>query len=381
MFWKNKFLTRSVLSLFLLTTPSLTIASDQSFEGMPVDTKIETARHLPIQDFGQLALINKSCYQGVFQHYYGEENGEQNYKKHGLPSPSTLKNYPGLFQNYSIQELFSLQKILSSIDFISGVYSIFQVFDNDSLQEIDLDEAFQNFVTSYFGVSYIDNRISIINHDDIFIHSLSILGNIELHDESSNAILNYIEGGMESYLDALKVISRFNLERNEFHSGERSLRFLPPEIGNLVNVTKLILADNNLISLPSTIEKIQGLEFLSLTANSFANFPHQINNLRNLKYLHISKNSLSSLPTEIGTLSNLKELQIQMNQLENLPIEIGTLENLEYLIAHRNNLRSIPVEKIANLPELKSLMLKNNPLELSTEELDLLRSSIQFVTL
>ena len=75
---------------------------------------------------------------------------------------------------------------------------------------------------------------------------------------------------------------------------------LPPEIGNLSNLTSLSLYSNQLSSVPT-----------------------EIGNLSNLTSLYISENQLNSLPPEIGNLSSLTVFHLRNNQLSSLPPEIG----------------------------------------------------------
>ena len=67
---------------------------------------------------------------------------------------------------------------------------------------------------------------------------------------------------------------------------------MPQEIGELTNLARLSLANNQLTEIPKTIGK-----------------------LTNLKELYLHNNQLQALPTEIGQLKNLKELWLDHNQL------------------------------------------------------------------
>jgi len=80
---------------------------------------------------------------------------------------------------------------------------------------------------------------------------------------------------------------------------------IPPEIGNLVNLKRLYLYDNQFTSLPP-----------------------EIGNLVNLSELYLNGNQLTSLPPEIGNLENLWDLNLSGNQLASIPPEIGSLVNL-----------------------------------------------------
>ena len=77
---------------------------------------------------------------------------------------------------------------------------------------------------------------------------------------------------------------------------------IPAEIGELTNLTGLLLYDNELTGV----------------------IPSEIGNLTNLIYLMLSSNELlGSIPPEIGNLANLQGLNLHSNQLSGLiPDEI-----------------------------------------------------------
>ena len=117
---------------------------------------------------------------------------------------------------------------------------------------------------------------------------------------------------------------------------------IPPEIGNLTNLTWLYLRGNNLTG----------------------SIPPEIGNLTNLTFFYLRGNNLTgSIPSEIGNLTNLTDLRLQDNQLTgSIPSELGNLTNLDYLDLHNNQLTgSIPSE-IGNLTNLMYLILFNNQL-------------------
>ena len=60
--------------------------------------------------------------------------------------------------------------------------------------------------------------------------------------------------------------------------------------------------------------------------NDFELLPPEIGNLKNLTVLVLRDNDLVALPKEIGMLSRLRELHIQGNRLTVLPPEVGALD-------------------------------------------------------
>ncbi|MEN8216335.1 MAG: leucine-rich repeat domain-containing protein [Pseudomonadota bacterium] len=80
---------------------------------------------------------------------------------------------------------------------------------------------------------------------------------------------------------------------------------------------------------------------LYLSYNSLTrSIPPELGNLSNLTSLYLSFNSLTdSIPSELGNLSNLRLLSLQHNDLTgSIPPELGNLVNLEYLWLSSNQL-------------------------------------------
>ncbi len=158
-------------------------------------------------------------------------------------------------------------------------------------------------------------------------------------------------------LKNLKVLYAFHNE----------LTALPTEIGQLVNLDELVLYNNYIIELPPAIEGLKNLIFLNLNANNLTSFPPEIGSLTNLTSLLAEINTLTTLPPEIGNLTNLTTLRLEKNDIKTLPPEIGMLSNLISLDLNVNNLISLP-QQIGRLTKLTNLVLRNNNLTSLPEE-------------
>ena len=101
--------------------------------------------------------------------------------------------------------------------------------------------------------------------------------------------------------------------------GNSQLATLPPEIGELTNLTELSLNDNELTTLPPEIGRLTNLAELHLEYNNIAMLPPEIGKLSNLTRLLLYENQLTILPPEIGQLTNLTRLRLYENQLTRLP--------------------------------------------------------------
>ena len=86
------------------------------------------------------------------------------------------------------------------------------------------------------------------------------------------------------------------------------LRTLPPEIGQLRNLTGLTLHDNQFTTIPPEIGQLTNLTYLGLKRNQFTTFPPEIAKLPKLEHLDLGENQLTTLPPEIAHLTNLTQL-------------------------------------------------------------------------
>lgn len=141
---------------------------------------------------------------------------------------------------------------------------------------------------------------------------------------------------------------------------------VPTEIGNLTNLTNLTLSKNELGgTLPAVISNLTSLVNLSLNDNQFTGpIPAEIGNLINVTFLTLSGNQVSgSLPPEIGNMSSLEELRLSLNNLDGpLPVEIGNLTNLTNLSLENNQFSGPIPDEIGNLTSLQYLTLRFNQL-------------------
>ncbi|MEM7555513.1 MAG: COR domain-containing protein [Cyanobacteria bacterium P01_A01_bin.84] len=150
------------------------------------------------------------------------------------------------------------------------------------------------------------------------------------------------------------------VQLEELQIVENQLRNLPAEIVRLTNLQSLDLENNQLRNLPREIVQLTNLQSLELSGNQLIELP-EIVQLTNLQSLYLSSNQLIKLPVEIVLLTNLQSLYLSFNKLRNLPVEIRQLTNLQTLYLRENELRNLPAE-IVELTNLQSLKLSGNKL-------------------
>ena len=121
---------------------------------------------------------------------------------------------------------------------------------------------------------------------------------------------------------------------------------IPPELGMLIGLKELVLSHNNLSGpVPPEFGGLVQLETLDLTNNELSgHIPAELGGLVRLEELRLSGNQLSGpIPAELGGLAGLKELWLSVNQLSGpIPAELGGLVRLEVLLLGWNNLSGHP---------------------------------------
>ena len=141
---------------------------------------------------------------------------------------------------------------------------------------------------------------------------------------------------------------------------------LPPLLGELRSLEKLLLYGNNLTGpIPPELGNLTQLKELNIDSNSLSGpIPPELGNLTQLKELILNSNSLSGpIPPELGNIKQLRELELGSNSLSGpIPSELSNLSALTELILVRNKLSGPIPPELGNLSQLEYLWLFNNEL-------------------
>ncbi|XP_073024652.1 G-type lectin S-receptor-like serine/threonine-protein kinase B120 [Primulina eburnea] len=141
---------------------------------------------------------------------------------------------------------------------------------------------------------------------------------------------------------------------------------IPPEIGQLKNLTGLYLHFNELHGVvPKELADLTDLSDLYLNVNNLSgHIPSEIGSMFSLQVLQLCYNRLSgNIPTQLGSLKKLSVLALQSNKLTGaIPASLGGLLVLTRLDLSFNNLFGSIPSKLADLPLLKVLDIRNNTL-------------------
>ena len=183
--------------------------------------------------------------------------------------------------------------------------------------------------------------------------NLSNLTNLDLD-------LNQLSGEIPAQLSNLSNLMYLNLGSNQLR-GE-----IPPELGNLSDLEWLTIDLNQLSGeIPAQLSNLSNLMYLNLSSNQLSGeIPAELGNLSNLWRLSLGVNQLSGeIPAQLGNLSNLTSLGLNLNQLSGeIPAELGNLSSLERLFFTSNQLSGVIPEELGNLSKLKQLYLRYNRL-------------------
>ena len=148
----------------------------------------------------------------------------------------------------------------------------------------------------------------------------------------------------------------------------RKLFYLPTQVSDLVNLTKLNCSINFLNSFPTELQSLTQIEQLYLFDNNFRVFPKTICHLSYLIHLDLSQNQLRELPQDFIHLTHLKSLDVSGNQFSEIPKVIFRLTCLQKLWFHCNQITVLP-QNITQLTNLESLILAHNQIRQIPEEI------------
>ena len=141
---------------------------------------------------------------------------------------------------------------------------------------------------------------------------------------------------------------------------------LPPELGDLPQLRRLVLRANNLSgTLPRELGRLSQLTMLDLSRNSLeGTIPSDLGSLSRLDSLLLRGNELTGpIPRELGNLGSLRRLQLSSNQLSGpVPPELGKLANLTNMNLSRNELTAAIPPELAKLGAIRILSVSRNNL-------------------
>lgn len=204
-------------------------------------------------------------------------------------------------------------------------------------------------------------------YDDLRI-ALKEPAKVKSLDLVTYAIQYEQRNGLDSGPDTLysQLGELYNLQELNLHLS--GLQKLPLGFTNLKRLKKLNLGYNRLTQFPTELYQLDSLQELNLEWNRLDSLPASIKQLKSLRVLNLDDNHLLRYPEAVNGLTSLRELHLGNANLLALPASIQQLRNLEVLelksfwnSKHRNRVTN--VDALLQLPHLRRLSLKDNPLD------------------
>jgi Leucine-rich repeat (LRR) protein/serine/threonine protein phosphatase PrpC len=139
-----------------------------------------------------------------------------------------------------------------------------------------------------------------------------------------------------------------------------NLKYLAPELGNLLHLREFYAGNNELSSLPEEMSIVSQLRVLHLAGNTLSNISLA---LPHLEKLYLGRNLIDQFPSGLSKCPNLEALDLSGNQIHEIAFG-WTFPRLQELILSHNqlSLMQFSSEAQAHIPQLVCLDLSCNPL-------------------
>ncbi|XP_002990693.2 piriformospora indica-insensitive protein 2 [Selaginella moellendorffii] len=140
---------------------------------------------------------------------------------------------------------------------------------------------------------------------------------------------------------------------------------IPPQLGNLTSLERLVLTENRLVgSIPTEIGRLVNLKQLVLSHNLLSgSIPASLGGLSKLMILDLSSNDLSGpFPPEVGSLPSLEKMDLSSNRIQGGLVLPSSTSPLRFLDLSYNNLSGGIPGSMAALAGLENLFMRGNPL-------------------
>ncbi|CAI9101454.1 OLC1v1038784C1 [Oldenlandia corymbosa var. corymbosa] len=158
------------------------------------------------------------------------------------------------------------------------------------------------------------------------------------------------------------------LSTKHFHFGKNQLSGnIPSQLFSAnMSLIHLLLDSNQLTgSIPDSLALVQALEVVRLDKNSLSGqVPRNLSNLQKLQELYLSNNDLAGPLPDLTGMALLNYLDISNNTFNasGFPTWSSTLQSLTTLVMENTNLQGQIPGALFSLPQLQSVILKNNQL-------------------
>ena len=179
-------------------------------------------------------------------------------------------------------------------------------------QSLNCEEGFSYFEdidTLYPNVTIQDDGTCFKDGDLVALDDIIAANDF---DDSMNAF----ELGTQTWNDGRL---RFLVAGFYFSGVDIQIHTIPESIGNLDDLRKLYLEENNITVLPDSFSNLTALVQLYISFNQLTTLPENFGNLTNLYILDLGYNNINNLPESFLDLSSMTYLWLFNNQLTSLP--------------------------------------------------------------
>ncbi|XP_035527115.1 leucine-rich repeat-containing protein 20 [Morone saxatilis] len=135
----------------------------------------------------------------------------------------------------------------------------------------------------------------------------------------------------------------------------------------------LDLSNCKLISFPDGVFKVlrsvsENIRFITLADNEMKALSSKFfSTFTQLRELDLQGNVLTKLPNSVAEMEHLTCINLANNSFSIFPDKLTEIATLERINLEGNSLTEIPVEKLSDMPALKWLNVKSNPLDSNTQ--------------
>ncbi|XP_032357374.1 leucine-rich repeat-containing protein 20 [Etheostoma spectabile] len=135
----------------------------------------------------------------------------------------------------------------------------------------------------------------------------------------------------------------------------------------------LDLSNCKLISFPDGVFRVlkgvsENIHIITLADNEMKAISSKFfSTFTQLRELDLRGNVLTKLPDAVGEMEHLTCINLANNSFSIFPEKLTEIATLERINLEANSITEIPVEKLSDMPALKWLNVKSNPLESNTQ--------------
>ncbi|KAK9530278.1 hypothetical protein VZT92_011790 [Zoarces viviparus] len=135
----------------------------------------------------------------------------------------------------------------------------------------------------------------------------------------------------------------------------------------------LDLSNCKLINFPDGVFKIlksvsDNIRVITLADNEMKSISSKLfSTFTQLRELDVRGNVLTKLPDIVGEMEHLTSINLADNSFSIFPDKLSEIATLERINLEGNGITEIPVEKLSDMPALKWLNVKSNPLDSNTQ--------------